>query len=253
MADPLRILVVDDDDRMTHTIKDILALKGYATTAVHSAAEALAALEQASFDCVLTDIRMPGMNGVDLFFAIHEGWPTLPVVLMTAFASEQIIQQALAAGAAGLFEKPLDINHLLAFFAELRKESTITVVDDDPAFCQTIVEILELRGYKVRKITNPLVSVAEIVGESQVLLLDMKLNGTSGSELLRLVRAHYPSLPVVLITGYRQEMAQSIQAAYDANVQTCLYKPLIIPDLLKVLTEIRERQIKALLTKNDAA
>ena len=245
MTDPLRILVVDDDERMTHTIKDILTLKGYFITAAHCGVDALPCLEQAGFDCVLTDIRMPGMNGVDLFLAIHENWPNLPVVLMTAFASERIIQQALTAGAAGLLEKPLDINHLLAFFAGLKKECTLTVVDDDPAFCQTIGEILELRGYKVRKITDPLVAVEDIVGESQVLLLDMKLSGITGGELLRLVRAQYPTLPVVLITGYRQEMAKSIQAAYDANVHTCLYKPLSIPDLLKVLMEIRERKIKA--------
>jgi DNA-binding NtrC family response regulator len=249
MTENLHILIVDDDGHMAHTLADILALKGHIPVAVTSGAQAIEQIGKTSFDCVLTDVRMPGMDGVALFLEIHKQYPNLPVILMTAYASETLVQQGLAAGAVGMLEKPLDIKQLLLFFASLRKETTITVVDDDPAFCQIIGDILELRGYKVRKITDPHTAVEEIVGESQILLLDMKLNSITGNDLLRSVRALYPSLPVVLVTGYRREMVDAIQHALDVNAYTCLYKPLIVPDLLQVLSELQTQHVKALLEK----
>jgi two-component system, NtrC family, response regulator HydG len=249
MTENLHILIVDDDDQMTHTLADILVLKGYTPVVVASGAAALDQIGQFPFACVLTDIRMPGMDGVALFLEIHKRQPDLPVLLMTAYASETLVQQGLDAGAAGILEKPLDISQLLSFFACLKKETTITVVDDDPAFCQTIGDILELRGYKVHKITNPHIAVDEMVGQSQVLLLDMKLNTINGCDLLRSVRLRYPALPVVLITGYRQEMAVAIRGALEVNAYACLYKPLVIPDLLQTLSEIHTQHIKSILEK----
>lgn len=249
MTENLHILIVDDDVRMAHTLADILTLKGHTPVAVSSGAAALEQIGQFSFDCVLTDIRMPGMDGVALFLEIHKKQPNLPVILMTAYASEALVQQGLDAGAAGMLEKPLDLNQLLSFFACLQKETTITIIDNDPAFCQTIGDILELRGYKVRQITNPHIAVDEMVGSSQVLLLDMKLNSITGIDLLRSVRIHYPALPVVLITGYRQEMADAIQSALEVNAYACLYKPLAIPELLQTLSELRIQSVKSLLEK----
>ena len=86
----LRILVVDDDRRMTKTLVDILRVKGYDPEPAHSGEEALEKIRGSQFDCLLTDIRMPGMDGVDLFQAIGEIQPQLPVVLMTAYTSGQI-------------------------------------------------------------------------------------------------------------------------------------------------------------------
>jgi two-component system response regulator HydG len=247
MKENLQILIVDDDERMAHTLADILTLKGYSPVSVTSGPAALEQLSRASFDCVLTDIRMPGMNGVELFLEIHKGYPDLPVVLMTAYATEALVQQGLEAGAAGLLEKPLDLNQLLTVFTCLKRETTITVIDDDPVFCQTIGDILELRGYKVRKITNPHLEVEEIVGSSQVLLLDMKLNHINGNDLLKDVRQKFPNLPVVLITGYSHEMAAAIQSALAVKAFTCLYKPLVVPELLHTLADIQAGRLKALL------
>lgn len=249
MTEQLQILIVDDDVRMTHTLADILTLKGHQPVCVSSGVEALEKLDQSQFDCVLTDIRMPEMDGVELFMEIHKRRPELPVVLMTAYASQSLVEQGLKAGAAGMLEKPLDLNQLLGFFSCLKKETVITVVDDDPDFCKTVEDILSMRGYSVRRITDPHIRVEEIVGPSQVLLLDMKLNSITGEDIMRSVRNRYPTLPVVLITGYRHEMADAIQGALSVSASTCLYKPLVIPELLRVLSELHANSLKSLLEK----
>lgn len=119
MSDKLRILIVDDDRRMARTLVDILRVKGYEVEGAHSASEALEKLGGDRFDCVLSDIRMPGVNGVDLYRAIKGRQPDLPVVLMTAYSDDKRVKEGLEGGAIRVFFKPLDINALLEFLSSL--------------------------------------------------------------------------------------------------------------------------------------
>ncbi len=71
-----------------------------------------------------------------------------------------------------------------------------------------------------------------------MILLDMKLNSVNGLDVLKEIRSSYPQLPVILVTGYREEMAPAIEAALEFSAYICLYKPLQIEELLQVLTQI---------------
>jgi two-component system response regulator HydG len=244
MKPELRILIVDDDRRMTGTLADILALQNYEVVEAFSGAEAIAKIKETEFDCVLTDVKMPGMNGVDLLQAIRMEKQDLPVVFMTAYAADGLIQQGIESGALGVLNKPLDINNLLSFLASLMEEKVITVVDDDPEFCQTLADILERRGFRVRKVTNPHTDVTRIIDDSQVILLDMKLNSISGYDILKQIRQRTPDLPVMLVTGYRKEMTGAVEQALEMRAFTCLYKPLVIPELLKELREVQTHRLK---------
>lgn len=235
----LRILVVDDDKRMTRTLADILRLAGYEVVESASAEDAIEKVHSQAFDCLLTDVRMPGMDGVELHKCLQQERPGLPVVLMTAFTSDEILQRGMEQGVVGVLNKPLDISHMLGFFSSLAKHRTVAIVDDDPNFCQTLGDILSQRGFKVKQITNPHVDIDLMAYDSQTILLDMKLNSITGLDVLKSVRERYPELPVLLLTGYRQEMAETIKAALDSNAYACLYKPLEIPALLDTLTGIQ--------------
>jgi len=143
--------------------------------------------------------------------------------------------------------KPLDIDLLLSFFSTLRKERSIVIVDDDPQFCKTLGDILEARGFSVVQGTQPSDLPDKLVSEGQVVLLDMKLNSINGLAVLKEIRKQHPHLPVILMTGYREEMAQAIEAALEVNAYTCLYKPFQIEELLQVLTEIHHRELGRIL------
>lgn len=247
MNPKFRILIVDDDKRMTRTLADILNMAGYEAVEASSGTQALELVGGQSFDCVLTDVRMPEMDGVEFHHQLHQFQPGLPVVLMTAYAADEIIRKGLDEGVVGVLDKPLDISQLLAFFGSLSKHRTIAIVDDDPAFCKTLGDILAQRGFKVITVTDPHADVELMAAESQVILLDMKLNDINGLDVLKSIRARYPSLPVVLITGYRQEMAKPIEAALQISAYTCLYKPLEIPDLLEKLSWLQLNRLRSIL------
>ncbi len=247
MNPKIRILIVDDDKRITRTLADILTLVGYDPVEAWSGLDALEKARAEQFDCVLTDVRMPGMDGVELHRQLCQVQPGLPSVLMTAYASEELIRRGLEQGVIGALEKPLDINQLLNFFASLIKTHTITIVDDDPAFCETLGDILERRGYKVMKVSDPHTPPEQIADNAQIILLDMKLNHINGHDVLKELRSLYPDLPVLLVTGYGQEMAVPIQRALENDAYACLYKPLVIPELLQKLAEIRAKYLRPML------
>jgi CheY-like chemotaxis protein len=244
MSQKLRILIVDDDRRMTHTLADILSLSGYEPVEAWSGPEALEKVRTQTFNCVLTDVRMPGMDGVELHRQLRLVQPGLPVVLMTAYAADEIVRQGLDEGVVGVFDKPFDLNQLLNFFTSLAKNRIVAIVDDDPNFCKTLGDLLQPRGFSVVQITDPHTDVDLMASQAQVILLDMKLNQINGLEVLREFRLRYPALPVLLVTGYRQEMSAVIQAALDIGAYTCLYKPLEIPALLQTLAQLQLKRLR---------
>jgi CheY-like chemotaxis protein len=247
MEQSLHILIVDDDRRISRTLSDILNVSGYQTTEASSGPDALEKVRTMTFDCVISDIKMPEMDGVELHRRLHAIQPGLPVMLMTAFAADVLTSQGLDEGVVGVLDKPLDINHLLGFLASLSKNRMVVIVDDDKAFCKTLADILYQRGFKVAQITNPHVDVDLMTTDAQVILLDVKFDGISGLDVLKDIRKNNPTLPVLMVTGYRKEMAAAIQAALEINAYACLYKPLEIPQLLQMLAELQVKNLRGLL------
>lgn len=99
MMEKMKILVVDDDRRMVKTICDILKVKGYKPVEGYSGEEAVAKAKENEPDCVLMDIKMPGIDGVEALQSIKIACPDLPVVLMSAFATPEQAVEAEEHGA----------------------------------------------------------------------------------------------------------------------------------------------------------
>lgn len=114
MADPARVLVVDDDALNTRTLVDILALHGYQADGAISGKEALERLKVRAYDCVLSDIKMPQMNGVQLLEAVKKSHPKTPFILMTAYAHYDLVMEGIRKGVLVTMIKPLEIDRLLA-------------------------------------------------------------------------------------------------------------------------------------------
>jgi len=240
----LHVLIVDDDPHMADTLADILDMSGYQIRAVHSAAEALKSIRANPPDCIITDVRMPGMSGFELHAEIRKLGLDIPVVLMTAYAADEAIEDGLNAGVIGVLTKPLDIQALLDFLVFLGKEFRILVVDDDPAFGSSLIEILKSKGYPASQVFKVNEVLDALTSHTRTILLDLKLDGENGFEVIPLVRKSYPGLPVVMVTGYRSEMALLIENALEQTAFACLEKPLDILKLMGMLEKIRAMGLK---------
>ena len=80
-----------------------------------------------------------------------------------------------------------------------------------------------------------------------VVLLDLKLGNREGTDILRTIREKYPTKPVILVTGYGKEMADSINKGTEIGAYTCLHKPLEIDALVKHIGEIDRLKLQSLL------
>lgn len=112
-SDSPAVLVVDDDVDISTNLCDILSDIGYRTDMAHDGPSALHLLEERSFDLALLDFKMPGMDGASLLQEIRKLDPGLVAIMVTAYAGDEGIQQALDAGTWKVLSKPVDIPKLL--------------------------------------------------------------------------------------------------------------------------------------------
>jgi len=111
---PARILVVDDDTHVSRTLLDVLSQNGFQGTRADSGEAALEMLAKATYDLVLLDVRMPGLNGFDTCVRIRENHgPALPVIMLTAFGDPTSVRKGYDAGADDFLQKPIDTPQLV--------------------------------------------------------------------------------------------------------------------------------------------
>ena len=185
-----KVLIVDDEKSMREFLAIVLKKEGYSVTVAAHGAEALAAIEREIFDVVISDVKMPGLSGIDVLKAVKAASPSTVVLMMTAFASTDTAVEAMREGAYDYLTKPFKIEEvkllvknalekkqLLAENARLKQE-----VRDRSAFGQIIG-----RSEKLTKVLDLIRKVADTT--SNVLIF-----GESGTGKELVARAiHYNS------------------------------------------------------------
>jgi two-component system, OmpR family, response regulator len=112
MAD-LKLLLVDDELEFLEPLSTRLGRRGVACTLALSGEEALTVLAAKQFDCAVVDVKMPGMDGLELLRRIRRDYPATAVVLLTGHASVELGVQGMELGAFDYLLKPIDLDELL--------------------------------------------------------------------------------------------------------------------------------------------
>jgi len=168
------------------------------------------------------------------------------VIMMTAYAVEELIAEALQAGAYGVIYKPLDIESAVKLIEQARQErkgALIMVVEDDEGAGLTLRRVLEHKGHTVA-VAHDGETAITLARERcyDVILIDMKLPIVNGLETYLAIHEIDPQAQAIMMTAYRQEMADLVQAALDNSAYACLYKPLDLEELLALVEEIVRRK-----------
>ena len=242
------ILIVDDDFGMVQTLNYILTEKGYEVETARDGFEAIERIKERSFDIVLTDIKMPGLNGVGLLKEVNRLSPETATVMMTAYTLPELVGEAKRQRAVAVLPKPLDLDRVIAFIDELGMRMPILILDDDVEFCRTLQNILNKKGYDTTFATE-VDKAINLVLESkyQIVFLDMKLNDMTGLDALIAIKKADPRVVVILMTGYREEMAGLIEESLKKTALTCFYKPFDIEALLELVKIVGRKRLQGVL------
>ncbi len=152
-----KILVIDDDVLVLKTIRRLLSMEGYEVTECKSAEESLAVLQSNIFDLAITDIRMPGMDGIQLLGRLRgdEKNKNLPVILLTGYASEEAPIEAFRLNADDYLLKPFNSDQLLMSVRQILERSPAKRSEGEPLlkiFFELKETVLSFKSRNQRKI-----------------------------------------------------------------------------------------------------
>ncbi|MCL2143962.1 MAG: response regulator [Endomicrobia bacterium] len=143
----LSILIADDEEGLRFSLASILEIEGYSVQTAGDGLEALELVKKTVFDIAFFDIRMPGMNGVEAFKKIKEISPGTIVVMMTAYAMNDLIKEAIKEGAFACISKPFEIEDVLNAVKDINSKKTGLVISKDGETKDFLISNLKSSGF----------------------------------------------------------------------------------------------------------
>ena len=126
------ILIADDDEVSCQLFAEALDAEGFHVDQVTSGEEAIRHVNDAFCDLLIIDVRMPGLSGLDVTRLVHEKYPALPIIVMTAFGSIETAVEAIHEGAFDFISKPMNLAELKRIVARaLAQRSLQQRIDKD--------------------------------------------------------------------------------------------------------------------------
>jgi putative two-component system response regulator len=140
------IVATDDEAAIRKVMTIMLKRAGYVVSTCSNGNELLALLQKSSVDLILLDIKMPGISGIDLLSRIKIDYPTIPVVMVTAFGDLETGIKAMRAGAADYLAKPVGQHQLLKTIDEvLRRKENPTISETEEKLAEALVTLADVR------------------------------------------------------------------------------------------------------------
>ena len=244
---PLNILIVDDDHNLAKTLADGLNRKlkeSVVTTVCFSALDALSLFDQQSFDMVISDFRMPGMTGIDLFRQIRRSDPNAVLILITAFGTDTLEQETRHL-VDSYITKPFELELLIQFVQKLLNlEATSTshrilILEDDMYLRQLINKVLKTQNFEVCQ-AESLKAAGEFLRTERfdVLISDIQVPDGKGVDLIMEYRDQLTlnNTIVILITGE----ARWPHLEEELGIDIYLEKPVAVQDLLTLVKRLTQ-------------
>jgi DNA-binding NtrC family response regulator len=236
---PARLLVVDDDQDTCSNLSDIFTDLGFQADVAYDGPAALSLVERKSYDVALLDLKMPGMDGLELYRRLRRISAETVAIVVTAYASSDTAASVLAAGAMQILPKPVDFPKLLQLVDEAMHQPLVLVVDDDHELCDSLWEMFHDRSHRVCLAYDVPEAVNKLRERSyHVVLVDLKLPTGDGTEVLACLQQVNPQARSVVITGYRSETEQLVQTALASGASAVCYKPFDVELLLTTVSRL---------------
>ena len=220
-----RVLLVEDQVNIRITLAALLEMENFVVVEAENGEEALRAIEEQAFDIVLSDVRMPGISGVELARRIKVLRPGTPVLLMTAYSQDKIIGEAVEEGVFAVLTKPFDPGTAAGLMNRAIKRPVILVIDDQEPVATSMAEALNLMGHSAKAVFDgqEALDVAK-QGGVDLCLVDLVMPGLSGADVVERLQSIDPSILVIAMSG--NSSPEMIDEVMRKGAGSFLTKPL---------------------------
>jgi len=224
------ISVVEDDESARKSTTLLIESFGFRAAGFQSAESLLKSSQLEETSCLVIDVRMPGMNGLQLQNYLAGAGYKIPIIFITAYDDGESRRQAMQAGAVAFLAKPFIADLLLqtirsALPVQLKEEKKlISIVDDDESIRRTTTLLIQSFGFQpaVFESADSLLKCGQL-SETSCLIVDLQMPGMNGLQLQSYLAASGYKIPIIFITAY--ENKESRQQAMQAGAVAFLSKP----------------------------
>jgi FixJ family two-component response regulator len=227
------ISVIDDDESVRRTTTRLIESFGFRAAAFESAESFLSSGHLNDTSCLIVDVQMPGMNGLQLQSQLAAAGRNIPIIFITAFDDKESRRRAMQAGAVAFLGKPFNDEQLLESIrlalCELNDEpggarNLISIIDDDESVRRTTTLLIESFGFRAAAFE----SAEDFLGsgnlnDTSCLIVDVRMPGTNGLQLQSQLAASDCRIPIIFITAYDDK--ESRRRAMQAGAVAFLAKP----------------------------
>jgi FixJ family two-component response regulator len=248
------ISIVDDDESIRRTTTLLIESLGFPAAGFESAELFLKSGQLHETSCLIVDLRMPGMSGLQLQSHLAAQGCTIPIIFITAYDDKGSRQQALQAGAAAFLGKPFTDEILLRTIRSALRgqlevaENLISLVDDDESVRRTTTLLIESFGFHSAAFDSAHSFLkSDQLHKTACLIVDVQMPGMNGLELQsHLATAGY-KIPIIFVTAYDNK--ESRKQALHAGAIAFLGKPFSDKLLLQAIREALRHDEGTAMTK----
>jgi two-component system, response regulator PdtaR len=201
-----RYLIVDDNVAFAENLAEILRDDGAEAVVAPSGAKALELARNDRFDALVTDMRMPVMNGAQLVHAIRRQDPGLPAIVVTAYTGETDLTDARNEGLLAVLPKPAPIDRLLELLEKARRNGLVAVIEDDLALADNMTELLQERGFSAVTAHSVPQTVMLCGAKPFAAVVDLRMPGGPDGAALRTFSECCPLVPTLVVSAFANEV-----------------------------------------------
>jgi FixJ family two-component response regulator len=232
------ISVIDDDESVRRTTALLIESFGLRAVAFESAEGFLKSGQLHDTACLIVDVQMPGMNGLQLQSHLAAEGCGIPIIFITAYDDRESRGRAMRAGAVAFLSKPFGDEQLLQTIrSALRGEfgeakNLISIIDDDEAVRRTTIRLIESFGFRAAAFESAETFLSsDHLNDASCLIVDVRMPGMNGLQLQSQLAATGTRIPIIFITAYDDKASR--QRAMQAGAAAFLGKPFTDEELLR--------------------
>ena len=242
------ISIIDDDEPVRRTTALLIESFGLRAAAFGSAEGFLKSGQLHDTACLIVDVQMPGMNGLQLQSHLAAEGCGIPIIFITAYDDRESRGRAMRAGAVAFLSKPFGDEQLLQTIrSALRREfgvakNLISIIDDDESVRRTTIRLIESFGFRAAAFESAERFLSSLhLKDASCLIVDVRMPGMNGLQLQSQLAAAGCRIPIIFITS--SDDKESRQRAMQAGAVAFLGKPFTDEELLQwIRSALRQKE-----------